>query len=71
MYSLYLLTGATGYLGGTVVKKLLERGCRVRALVRPGGLLSYLIRISPCSFSYFSTHSRMRIRIWLLAERPS
>lgn len=40
MYSLYLLTGATGYLGGTVVKKLLDRGCRVRALVRPGSLLT-------------------------------
>jgi dihydroflavonol-4-reductase len=31
-----LVTGATGYLGGQVVRAALERGKRVRALVRPG-----------------------------------
>lgn len=36
MFSLYIVTGATGYLGGTVVKKLVDQGYSVRALVRPG-----------------------------------
>ncbi|MBP6716761.1 MAG: NAD(P)H-binding protein, partial [Acidobacteria bacterium] len=31
---LILLTGATGYIGGRLVPLLLERGCRVRCLVR-------------------------------------
>ena len=30
------VTGATGYLGDALARKLLERGHRVRALVRPG-----------------------------------
>ena len=34
-----LVTGVTGYIGGRLVPKLLEIGCRVRVLVRdPGGL---------------------------------
>ena len=31
-----LVTGATGFIGWHVAKKLLERGCSVRALARPG-----------------------------------
>jgi uncharacterized protein YbjT (DUF2867 family) len=30
------ITGATGYLGGALARRLVERGHRVRALVRPG-----------------------------------
>ncbi|MEM6749865.1 MAG: SDR family oxidoreductase [Planctomycetota bacterium] len=29
-----LVTGATGYIGGRLIPRLLDRGCRVRALVR-------------------------------------
>lgn len=36
MYSRYLITGATGNLGREVVRMLLARGDRVRALVLPG-----------------------------------
>ena len=31
-----LVTGATGYIGGRLVSRLLEEGCRVRVLVRNG-----------------------------------
>ena len=31
---LILVTGATGYVGGRLVPRLLEAGCRVRVLVR-------------------------------------
>ena len=34
--SLYLVTGAAGFLGGTVCRQLVERGERVRAFVLPG-----------------------------------
>lgn len=34
--SIYLVTGAAGFLGGTVCRQLLARGERVRALVLPG-----------------------------------
>ena len=36
MDKLYLVTGATGHLGSTVIKKLFDAGCNYRALVWPG-----------------------------------
>ncbi len=35
-----LVTGATGYIGGSLVPRLLEKGCRVRVLAREPGCLS-------------------------------
>lgn len=34
--SVYLVTGASGFLGGTVCRQLVARGARVRAFVMPG-----------------------------------
>ncbi|MFB0920407.1 MAG: NAD-dependent epimerase/dehydratase family protein [Oscillospiraceae bacterium] len=39
MGTLYLITGATGHLGNTLIQKLTIRGERVRALVLPGDRL--------------------------------
>ena len=39
MSILYLVTGATGHLGNTLIQKLTSRGERVRALVLPGDKL--------------------------------
>ena len=39
MGTLYLVTGATGHLGNTLIQKLISRGERVRALVLPGDKL--------------------------------
>jgi dihydroflavonol-4-reductase len=36
MSEIYLVTGATGHLGNTIVKKLVDMGRRVRAVVLPG-----------------------------------
>ena len=33
--TLYLVTGAAGFLGGTVCRQLVEQGCKVRAFVLP------------------------------------
>lgn len=40
MYSLYLVTGATGFLGRTLVAKLIDEGHNVRALVLEGDPLT-------------------------------
>ena len=45
---LYLVTGASGHLGNTVVNKLCAAGCNVRALVLPGEE-----NISDCKESFF------------------
>jgi dihydroflavonol-4-reductase len=37
-----LVTGATGFAGGRLACTLAERGCRVRALVRPGAATAHL-----------------------------
>ena len=34
--TLYIVTGAAGHLGGTVVRLLHKRGLPVRGLLRPG-----------------------------------
>ncbi|HBQ64452.1 MAG TPA: nucleoside-diphosphate sugar epimerase, partial [Clostridiales bacterium] len=34
--TIYLVTGATGHLGHVIVRRLTEKGCKVRALVLPG-----------------------------------
>ena len=39
-YPLILVTGVTGYIGGSLVPRLLEKGYRVRMLVRDAGRLS-------------------------------
>ena len=36
MKTLYLVTGAAGYLGGEVCRQLVARGLQGRALVLPG-----------------------------------
>ena len=36
MFDMYLVTGATGFLGRTIVEELVRRGSRVRALVLHG-----------------------------------
>ena len=33
---IYIVTGAAGFLGGTVCRQLVERGEKVRAFVLPG-----------------------------------
>ena len=33
---MYLVTGATGHIGNVLVRKLVERGKKVRALILPG-----------------------------------
>lgn len=33
---MYLITGAAGFLGGTICRQLIERGEKVRAFVLPG-----------------------------------
>src|SRR5687768_7829878 len=38
----YLVTGATGFLGGRIALSLKNAGCRVRALVRPGSAIDEL-----------------------------
>ncbi len=37
-----LITGATGFLGHTLCPYLIERGCRLRALVRPTSAWDFL-----------------------------
>jgi len=41
------VTGATGFIGSAVVRKLIERGRRVRALVEPGAPMKNLDAIGP------------------------
>ena len=48
MDKLYLVTGASGHLGNTVISKLRAAGCEVRALVLPGEE-----NISDCKESFF------------------
>jgi len=43
MYSRYLVTGATGFLGRAIVKELADRGDRVSALVMEGDKLAALL----------------------------
>lgn len=33
--TMYLVTGAAGFLGGTICRQLIQRGDKVRALVLP------------------------------------
>lgn len=47
MSTLYLVTGATGHLGNTIIQKLISRGERVRALVLPGDKLLEQLPFGP------------------------
>ena len=40
----YLVTGAAGFLGGTICRELLESGAYVRALVLPNDRLENMYR---------------------------
>ncbi|HLV67701.1 MAG TPA: NAD-dependent epimerase/dehydratase family protein [Polyangiaceae bacterium] len=42
-----LVTGASGFIGSTLVRRLVERGEKVKAFVRPGSDLTGLMGISP------------------------
>jgi dihydroflavonol-4-reductase len=43
-----LVTGASGFIGWHVARRLLERGCKVRALVRPGSKVRELdVEVAP------------------------
>ncbi len=39
MYTKYLITGASGFLGGTIAEKLVSNGAEVRCLVLRGDTL--------------------------------
>lgn len=43
MFTEFLLTGATGFLGNTIAWMLHEKGCRCKALIMPGD--SYIFRL--------------------------
>lgn len=49
-----LVTGASGFIGSRLVKRLVERGHNVRAFVRPGSNLRYLLGFADnqVSFAY-------------------
>ena len=45
-----LVTGASGFIGSTIVRKLVERGEKVKGLVRPGADLRPLQGLPPENF---------------------
>lgn len=45
-----LVTGASGFVGSTLVRKLIERGEKVRAFVRPGSSLAGLVDLPAAQF---------------------
>ena len=66
--TLYLVTGASGHLGNTIVKKLRAAGCNVRALFLPGenisdGLGSHTgdVRIKESMTDFFSVPSNSEV----------
>lgn len=64
MYKTYLVTGATGFLGRTVVSELLSRGASVRALVLPAtGSPEFCPRAWSARRAISAAHPRWKISL--------
>lgn len=48
----YLVTGASGYIGSSLIKKMSERGMKTRALVRPTSNTQSLLRLKNIEICY-------------------
>ena len=73
MKTLYLVTGAAGYLGGEVCRQLVERGLPGRALVLPGDKTAQYIprEIEQCEGDLCDTASLERFFTVRRTLKPS